>query len=138
MPFNVAVIGTGIAGLGAAIALTAKGHAVTILEATTELRPIGGIIVLQANANRVLDGLGAYEQLKPFRCHIPHGPSTRDYKGGEYLCRVPADTHEKDYGYPYVMSLLVDRHIEYCLPVHPTDCWPCIGLTCNKFCTTLL
>ncbi|TAQ86911.1 hypothetical protein B7494_g4752 [Chlorociboria aeruginascens] len=55
MPFNIVIVGTGIAGLGAAITLVNKGHNITVLEATSQLRPIGGVIVLQANANRVLD-----------------------------------------------------------------------------------
>jgi salicylate hydroxylase len=106
MPFNIIIVGTGIAGLGAAIALTKKGHNVTVVEATSQLRPIGGIIVLQANANRVLDSLGVYESLLPICAASPYGPSTRRYKDGEFLIKKPAEAHETEYGYPYV--LLID------------------------------
>ena len=100
MPFNIIIVGSGIAGLAAAIALASKGHHVTILEATSHLRPIGGTIVLQANANRVLDHLGVYQALLPYCSSIPNGPSTRDYRDGAFLAKVPADKHQKEYGYP--------------------------------------
>jgi salicylate hydroxylase len=61
MPFKIIIVRTGIADHGAAIALTQKGHAVTVVEASPQLQPIGGIIVTQANANRVLDSLGVYQ-----------------------------------------------------------------------------
>ena len=102
MPFNVVIVGTGIAGLGAAIALADKDHKVTLVEATSQLRPIGGIIVLQANANRVLDSLGVYQSLLPICASSPRWASTRRYKDGECLIKMPAEAHEKAYGYPYV------------------------------------
>jgi 2-polyprenyl-6-methoxyphenol hydroxylase-like FAD-dependent oxidoreductase len=46
MPFKIVTVGTGIAGLSAAIALGAKGLNVTVVEATSQLRAIGGIIVI--------------------------------------------------------------------------------------------
>ena len=104
MPFTVVIVGTGIAGLGAAIALAKKGHKVTVVEATYQLRPIGGIIVLQANANRALHSLGEYESLIPFCNPVPHGPSTRRYDNGEFLAQSSAEVHERKYGYPYVLT----------------------------------
>jgi salicylate hydroxylase len=102
MPFNVVIVGTGIAGLGAAIALSNKGHKITIVEATSQLRPIGGIIILQANANRVLDSLGIYQSLLLICASGPHWASTRRYKDGKCLIKMPTEAHEKAYGYPYV------------------------------------
>jgi salicylate hydroxylase len=105
MSFKIVVVGTGIAGLGAAVALTNKGHNVTVVEATTKLQPIGGIIVMQANANRVLDSLGVYESIKSICAAISLGPSTRRYQDGEFLIKKPPESHEKIYGYPYVLLL---------------------------------
>jgi salicylate hydroxylase len=105
MPFKIIIVGTGIAGLGAAIALTNKGHNVTVVEATSQLQPIGGIIVMQANANRVLDSLGVYEPLLTFCATTSVGPSTRRYKDGDFLIQKAAEAHEKEYGYMYVLII---------------------------------
>lgn len=104
MPFSIIIVGTGIAGLAAATALAKTGQNVTVVEATSQLRPIGGCIVLQANANRVLHSLGVYEALVPFCSPIPNGPSTRRYDNGEFLAQSSAGAHEKEYGYPSVPS----------------------------------
>jgi salicylate hydroxylase len=100
MAFNVIIVGAGIAGLSAAIALRNKGHAITLLEATAELQPIGGVMVLQANANRVLDSIGVYDSLLPMCTAVPCGPSTRRYKDGKLLIQKPVEAHKERYGYP--------------------------------------
>lgn len=100
MPFKIIIVGCGVAGLAAAIALAKKGHKVTILEATSKLQPIGGSIVMQANANRVLDDLGIYEELLKICAWIPFGPSTRRYKDGEFLIKKSVELHQKDFGFP--------------------------------------
>src|SRR5690348_4953252 len=100
MPFKIVIVGAGIAGLGAAVALANKGYNITVVEATSQIQPIGGIIVMQANANRVLASLGVYESL--IGAGKQFGPSTRRYKDGEFLIKKSADAHEKEYGYPYV------------------------------------
>ncbi len=100
MPLNIIVVGTGIAGLGAAIALTDKGHNVTVLEATSQLQPIGGFITIQANGNRVLDSWGVYKSLLAICAAVPFAPDTRRYEEGEFLVRRSRGVYEKDYGYP--------------------------------------
>ncbi|KAE9364905.1 FAD/NAD(P)-binding domain-containing protein [Stipitochalara longipes BDJ] len=100
MPFKIVIVGTGIAGLGAAIALADKGHNVTIVEATSQLQPIGGIIVLQANASRVLDKLGVYQYFLATNAPTPFKRNTRRYKDGRLLIERHAEAYEKEYGYP--------------------------------------
>jgi len=46
MRLRAVIVGTGIAGLGTAIALKDKGHIVTVVESTSQLQPIGGIITI--------------------------------------------------------------------------------------------
>ncbi|KAK5718426.1 hypothetical protein LTR15_008153 [Elasticomyces elasticus] len=61
MPFQILIVGGGIAGLTAAIALRAPGRQITILEQSRLLSELGATISLQANASRILDktwGLG--------------------------------------------------------------------------------
>ena len=55
---RVIVIGSGIAGLSAAIGLQKVGIEVTVYERTPELREVGAGISLWANAIRALDHLG--------------------------------------------------------------------------------
>lgn len=63
---QVAIVGAGIAGLGAAIAL--KDHPgidVQIYERASELREIGASIALGPNGMRTLDRLGVDNALSP-------------------------------------------------------------------------
>lgn len=63
---QIAVVGAGIAGLGAAIALKKHpGVDVQIYERATELREIGASIALGPNGMRSLDRLGIQDALSP-------------------------------------------------------------------------
>lgn len=63
---KIAVIGAGIAGLGAAIALKKhQGVDVQIYERATELREIGASIALGPNGMRALERIGVPEALSP-------------------------------------------------------------------------
>ncbi|MCE4537146.1 flavin-dependent oxidoreductase [Pelomonas sp. P7] len=55
---QIIISGGGIGGLTAALALQARGHEVTVLEAVREPRPLGVGINLLPHAVAVLDGLG--------------------------------------------------------------------------------
>ncbi|KAF7312663.1 FAD/NAD(P)-binding domain-containing protein [Mycena indigotica] len=57
-PLRVSVVGAGIGGLAAAIALRRSGHLVQIFEASEAKREVGAGIGLQVNALRVLEHLG--------------------------------------------------------------------------------
>jgi salicylate hydroxylase len=104
MPLKAVIVGTGIAGLGTAIALKDKGHIVTVVEATSQLQPIGGIITIQANASRILDSWGVYEALLTICAATLFAPCARRYKDGEFLIKRPPELYKNEYGYPYVSS----------------------------------
>ncbi len=61
---NILIAGGGIGGLTAALALQARGHAVTVLEAVREPRPLGVGINLLPHAVGVLDSLGLLPALR--------------------------------------------------------------------------
>lgn len=52
------VVGGGIGGLTAALALVRRGWRVTVLERAAELKPVGAGIGLAPNAQRALDVVG--------------------------------------------------------------------------------
>ncbi|KAJ6534394.1 FAD/NAD(P)-binding domain-containing protein [Mycena capillaripes] len=65
-PLNVSIVGAGIGGLTAAIALRRNGHYVRIFEASQTKTEMGAGIGVQANALRVLNRFGySKENLRP-------------------------------------------------------------------------
>lgn len=61
---RVAVVGSGVAGLAAAIQLAKAGIDVDVFEAKPELVAFGSGISLQGNALRVFDALGAWDDIR--------------------------------------------------------------------------
>ncbi|KAJ7735668.1 hypothetical protein B0H14DRAFT_3168519 [Mycena olivaceomarginata] len=57
-PLNISIVGAGIGGLTAAIALRKNGHNVQIFETAEIKTEIGAAVAVQANSLRVLDHLG--------------------------------------------------------------------------------
>jgi len=60
---RILIVGAGIGGLTAAIALRRVGMGVEVFERAAELKEIGAGIVLSANAMRVLQHLGLMQQV---------------------------------------------------------------------------
>lgn len=65
---KVAVIGAGIGGLTAALALLRAGFDVDVYEQAAEVREIGAGIQIAPNGNCVLASLGVLEELKALAC----------------------------------------------------------------------
>ncbi|HEY9525090.1 MAG TPA: FAD-dependent oxidoreductase, partial [Thermopolyspora sp.] len=58
------VIGAGIGGLTAAVALRRRGWAVTVVEQAERLEPIGAGLAVAPNALRALDTIGVGDQVR--------------------------------------------------------------------------
>ncbi|QGA14758.1 hypothetical protein EYB26_002414 [Talaromyces marneffei] len=61
---NVAIIGSGLAGLSLALALHQESISVTVYESRPGPLNIGGAVMLSPNALRILDNLGIYKSVK--------------------------------------------------------------------------
>ncbi|MCX2860422.1 flavin-dependent oxidoreductase [Paucibacter sp. PLA-PC-4] len=64
MALDILIAGGGIGGLTTALTLQARGHRVTVCEATATLKPLGVGINLLPHAVAVLDGLGLLPALR--------------------------------------------------------------------------
>jgi salicylate hydroxylase len=100
-PLQILVCGAGLAGLGAAIGLSLKGHKVTVLEAASHLSEIGAGIQIPPNSARILE---AYSLTETLKAHVawPRNISIRRYDDNRQLGLTPLHPHlTKQYGYPY-------------------------------------
>ena len=89
-PDRVLIVGAGIAGLSAAIALSLAGEKVIVLEKSEPLEEIGAGIQLGPNAVRLLDAWGVTKYLK-HKVIAPKGVALYYAPSGELLNRVPLE-----------------------------------------------
>ena len=77
------VVGAGIGGLAAALALARQGWQVSVLERAPELGEVGAGLTLSPNAMRALDWLGVREELAPSLSLPPYQISEDPHSGLE-------------------------------------------------------
>lgn len=97
---HVALIGAGIGGLAAALALSRRGVAVTVFEQADALKEVGAGIQVTPNSAKVLRALGFEPKLKTLGFQ-PRAIAVRDWDSGEEKRRTPMDRAEGRYGAPY-------------------------------------
>ncbi|PSR82628.1 FAD binding domain-containing protein [Coniella lustricola] len=114
---NTIVVGAGLGGLGAAIAILLGGHDVTVLEAASEIGEVGAGIQVLPNSARVLASWGVLDSLEPFATK----PSRCNFIGwqGNHLSQMNYHAYAAASGAPfwdfYRMNLhkcLLDRAVE--------------------------
>jgi salicylate hydroxylase len=99
----ILIIGGGIGGMTAALALARAGFPVRVVERSAEFGEIGAGIQLAPNALRVLDGLGVLPDLaalgvRPRHLVLMHADT------GRHLTTVDfGEPFERRYGYPYTV-----------------------------------
>jgi salicylate hydroxylase len=86
MTLNIAIVGGGIGGLTAAIALRKKGYSVTLFEQAAEIGEVGAGLQISVNAVRVLNALGLEPQ--NWVCSKPKSITLHDYKHGRLVASV--------------------------------------------------
>src|SRR3984885_3966828 len=107
---TVAIVGGGIGGLTAALALARRGIDVDVYEQASELRELGAGVQISANGTRVLHALGLKEALKKVQV-LPAGKAIRLWNTGQTwkLFDLGMESVER-YGFPYITIHRGDLH----------------------------
>lgn len=92
------VIGGGIGGLAAALALRQRGAQVTVLEQAPALTEVGAGLQISANGMRVLHALNVVSDI-PELGQRSYGTVLCDYRKGRVISRVPGPTAGPTYYY---------------------------------------
>ncbi|RKS76504.1 salicylate hydroxylase [Actinomadura pelletieri DSM 43383] len=120
MSQHIGIVGGGIGGLAAAIALRDLGHEITVFEQAPEFGQVGADINLTPNAVRALDGLGVGDAVRETAARPTHRIS-RTWDTGEETSRLEmGDTAERKYGAPQLTIHRADllSALEQTLPPH--------------------
>lgn len=94
---KVMIIGGGIGGLAAALALQQRGFSVAVYERAKEIREIGAGVIITANARRALNDLGVDQKLEALSSTIDIF-YTCHYATGEVLRAVPNEDIKRKVG----------------------------------------
>jgi salicylate hydroxylase len=107
---RIAIIGAGLGGLTAALAMLKKGFEVIVLEQAAALKEIGAGVQLSSNATGVLYRLGLGKALEKAASE-PLGKRVRLWNTGQIwpLFDLGAVSRER-YGYPYLTMHRADLH----------------------------
>jgi len=98
---HAVVIGAGIGGLTAALALAHKGWEVTILERAPSIEPVGAGLAVAPNALRALDVIGVGDEVR--KLSAIQGQSGVRLPDGRWLARTIAEDAAARYGDPIVL-----------------------------------
>lgn len=97
---NIGIVGGGVGGLTAAIALKRQGHTVTVYEQSAKYMRVGADINLTPNAMLALDGLGVGEAARRTGAQ-PTFRISRDWDTGKETSRLPMSSAAQErYGAP--------------------------------------
>src|ERR1700748_610180 len=110
MTSPIAIVGAGIGGLAAALALTRRAIDVTVYEQAPELRELGAGVQVSANGTRVLYALGLKDALEKVQV-LPSGKAIRLWNTGQSwkLFDLGMESAER-YGFPYLTFHRGDLH----------------------------
>ncbi|QFZ85089.1 NAD(P)-binding protein [Variovorax paradoxus] len=107
---HIVMVGAGLGGLAAALALLRRGFEVTVLEQAPALGEVGAGVQLSANATRVLSLLGLGDAVAEAGAE-PTGKIIRHWNSGRTweIADLAGDSRNK-YGHPFCMFHRADLH----------------------------
>ncbi|NLY78369.1 MAG: FAD-binding protein [Lysinibacillus sp.] len=107
---DVIVVGGGIGGLAAALAINDTGKSVAVFEQAPEFGEVGAGLQLAPNALEVLDRLGVKEELLKYAV-FPKRLVLKDvYTGKEVATLDLGEGFQKEFGQPYIVVHRSDLH----------------------------
>jgi 3-hydroxybenzoate 6-monooxygenase len=106
---HVIVIGGGIGGLAAALALARVGVPVRVYERAAEFGEVGAGLQLAPNCTRILAEHGLLDDAKRLGV-LPRAMVMKDATDGSELTRLDLVDLEKRYGFPYLVMHRSDLH----------------------------
>jgi salicylate hydroxylase len=110
MPSSLIIVGGGVGGLAAAIALARRNIQVTVIERASEFKAIGYGIQLGPNAFHALQHLGLHEAVLS-KCSLPDAGYIKDAATGEILLSLPMGRDiVAAYDMPYAVIHRSDLH----------------------------
>jgi len=107
---HISIVGGGIGGLSAALALQHFGYRVRIFEQARELREVGAGVVITPNAMHALDFLGVGERVAKEAGPTETFVVSRHFATGEVLKARPQNDFGERYGAAYHQVHRVDLH----------------------------
>jgi salicylate hydroxylase len=117
---QIIIIGAGIGGLAAALALQRRGFKVAVYERGAEIREIGAGLIVTANARRALRDLGVDEALAASSSSVPVMYTCR-YATGEIVREIRNDEMVQRYGIATLQVHRADLHEVLRAAVHAND-----------------
>ena len=106
---DVIVVGGGIGGLSAAVALTRKGIRVRVYEKAPEFGEVGAGLQIAPNCTRILDDYGLLDEVKSLGV-LPTSMVMKDATDASELTRLDLVDLERRYGFPYMVIHRSDLH----------------------------
>lgn len=107
---RIAIVGGGVGGLVAAVALRRAGAEVTVLEQARQLLPVGASLQLGPNATRLLRELGLLDALRPVASR-PEAVDLLRWDDGSLLLHAEhGDAAEAYFGTPQLDFFRPDLH----------------------------
>src|SRR5687768_15885447 len=107
---RIGIVGAGIGGLVAAIALARRGFTIDVYEQAPALKAVGAGLQLSANGTRVFDDIGVLDRVVAVAFQ-PVGKEVRLWNTGQTwkLFDLGAQSVQR-YGFPYVTIHRGDLH----------------------------